>query len=240
VRGAADRVALFTPALAVELRTNRLGGAVQWQGATLFLSDAGYFTPITAPGTQPCRRADVVIQGTPAPPVVSWEKPGAALRFEIPRGKGDVSRASALSLPATFDPLSKLNAQAQRQEFSIQVTDGARRTARVTSRPDEPALRCPEGEVVADARFGAMFIGRLPLTTERAPMLLCKVWKGRTFGRLRWCSTRRKAGRSSWPTWSGYAPRSSRRALSGQPWTIGPLRMPRTPYVDLFSPLSSC
>jgi hypothetical protein len=122
----------------------------------------------------------VVIPGNPALAVVSWEKSGAALRFEIPQGKGDLSRAAAITLRAAVDPLSKLNANGTEQGFSIQVKDGAGRTATVQTRSrsriapsrmaDEPALRFPQGEVVSDATFGDMFTGRLPLTTVRVPM----------------------------------------------------------------------
>ena len=42
--------------------------------------------------------------------------------------------------------------------------------ATVETRPDEPALRFPEGEVAADATFGDLFTGRLPLTAVRVPI----------------------------------------------------------------------
>jgi dienelactone hydrolase len=164
---AADRVPIFTPATASELTTNRLGGAVLAEGVTTFFCEAGYYTPMVRPGTEPCRRANVVIPGNPALAVVSWEKPGAALRFEIPPGKGDLSQAAAISLRAAVDPLSELNAEGKGQAFSIRVTDGAGKTATAATRADEPALRFPAGEVVADKTFGDMFTGRLPLTTVR-------------------------------------------------------------------------
>ena len=50
------------------------------------------------------------------------------------------------------------------------MTDGAGKTATVQTRPDEPALRFPQGEVVVDATFGDIFTGRLPLTTLRMPV----------------------------------------------------------------------
>ena len=50
------------------------------------------------------------------------------------------------------------------------MTDAAGKTATVATRPDEPALRYPAGEVMGDATFGDMFTGRLPLTTVRIPM----------------------------------------------------------------------
>jgi hypothetical protein len=50
------------------------------------------------------------------------------------------------------------------------VTDGAGKTATISTGPDEPALRYPAGEVVTDAVFGDMFTGRVPLTTVRIPL----------------------------------------------------------------------
>jgi hypothetical protein len=149
---------------------NRLGGAVQAEGVNTFFCDAGHYTPTTLPGSEPCRRTNVVIPGDPALAVVSWEKLGAALRFQVPPGKGDLSHAAAITLRAAVDPLSKLNAQGKPQAFSIRVTDGAGETATATTRADEPALRFPIGEVVEDKTFGDMFTGRLPLTTVRILM----------------------------------------------------------------------
>jgi hypothetical protein len=137
------------------------------EGVTTFFCEAGHYTPTMRPGTEPCRRANVVIPGQPALAVVSWEKPGGALRFQIPQGKGDLSQAAAISLRAAVDPLSELNAEDKGQAFSIRVTDGAGKTATATTGADEPALRFPAGEVMPDKTFGDMFTGRLPLTTVR-------------------------------------------------------------------------
>lgn len=168
---AAERIDVFVPATAGELTANRLGGAVLPEGVTTFFCEAGYYTPMVRPGSEPCRRANVVIPGNPALAVISWEKPGAALRFQIPEGQGDLSRAVAISLRAAVDPLSPLNAGGQGQAFSLRVTDGDGRTATATTRPEEPALRFPAGEVVEDATFGDMFTGRVPLTAVRIPLL---------------------------------------------------------------------
>jgi dienelactone hydrolase len=167
---AAERTPIFTPAIAGELTTNRLGGAVLPEGVTTFFCEAGYYTPTMRPGSEPCRRATVVVPGNPALAVVSWEKPGGILRLEIPQGKGDLSQAAAITLRAAVDPLSELNAHVTGQGLSIRVTDGMGNTATVQTRADEPALRFPQGEVVADATFGDMFTGRLPLTTVRMPV----------------------------------------------------------------------
>jgi len=167
---AAERVPIFTPATASELTTNRLGGAVQAEGVKTFFCEAGHYTPTTHPGSEPCRRTNVSIPGDPALVVVSWEKPGATLRFQIPQGKGDLSHAATLSLRASVDPLSTLNVKDKQQAFSIRVTDGAGKTATVSTRANEPALRFPVGEVEKDQMFGDMFTGRLPLTTVRILM----------------------------------------------------------------------
>ena len=66
--------------------------------------------------------------------------------------------------------MSELNAEGKGQAFSIRVTDGAGKTATAITRADEPALRFPAGEVMADTSFGDMFTGRLPMTTVRILM----------------------------------------------------------------------
>ncbi len=168
---AAERTVLFTPKDDSELNTNLLGGAVQATGTTLFFCEAGYFTPFMRPGTEPCRRVNVNIPGNPALAVVSWEKPGASLRFAIPQGKGDFSRAAAISLRAAVDPLSKFNAAGQEQAFTVQVTDGTGKTSAVHTRSAEPALQFPLGQTEDEPVFtGDLFTGRVPLTTVRFPL----------------------------------------------------------------------
>src|SRR5512136_371293 len=141
------------------------------QGVTLFFCEAGHYTPFMRPGTEPCRRVNVVIPGDPALAVVSWEKPGAALRFEIPQGKGNLSEATAISLRAAVDPMSNLNAQGKGQAFTVQLTDDAGKAAAVHARPDEPALQFPIGKVEKDQGIeGGLFSGRVPMTTVRLPL----------------------------------------------------------------------
>jgi dienelactone hydrolase len=169
--GADERAPIFTPATAGELKTNRLGGAVMAQGVTLFFCEAGHYTPTTRPGTEPCRRSTVVVPGDPALAVVSWEKRGAALRFEVPQDKGDLSQAAAISLRAALDPISPLNSSGQFQAFTVQLTDGAGKTAAVHTRSTEPALQFPIGKVEDGPGFeGGLFSGRVPMTTVRLPM----------------------------------------------------------------------
>jgi len=166
-----ERTVIFTPATADEFKTNRLGGATLAQGVTLFFCEAGSYTPFMRPGTEPCRRVNVVVPGDPALAVVSWEKPGAALRFEIPQGQGDLSQAAAISLRAAIDPISDLNPAGKGQAFTVLLTDGAGKTAAVHTRPDEPALQFPIGKVETDQGIeGGLFSGRVPLTTVRLPV----------------------------------------------------------------------
>ncbi len=166
-----ERTVIFTPAAGDEFKTNRLGGAALAQGVTLFFCEAGHYTPFTRPGTEPCRRVNVIIPGDPALAVVSWEKPGAALRFEIPQGEGDLSQAVAISLRAAVDPISDLNQEGEEQAFTVQLTDGAGKTAAVRTRPAEPALQFPIGKVENDKGIeGGLFSGRVPMTTVRLPL----------------------------------------------------------------------
>ena len=99
------------------------------------------------PGSEPCRRTYVTIPGQPSHAVVSWDKPGAALRFAVPEGAGDLSGYAALSLRAAVDPVSALNADVKPQAFTVRLTDGRGNSARVPTRPDEPALGFPPGFV---------------------------------------------------------------------------------------------
>lgn len=160
------RTVLFAPASDAELTVNRLGGQVSADAVTLHFCPEGYYTPFVKPGSEPCRRANVPVPGNPALAVVTWEKL-AALRFAIPEGKGDLSRAAAISLRVAVDPLSPLNPNGKNQTFATRLTDGKGMSATVATQPNEPALRFPPGEVEPDEMFGELFTGRAPLTTLR-------------------------------------------------------------------------
>lgn len=161
----ADRQPLLVPIGEAGLYTNLLGGSISREGVTAAFCKQGFFTSQQYPEMAACQRANLVVPGNPAVMVASWEAPDAALRFELPGG-ADLSAYSALSLRATLDPLSALNMPDAPQGFSIQLTDGAGNIAAVPTRPDEPALQFPPGEV-EDGFFGAMFNGRVPLTSIR-------------------------------------------------------------------------
>jgi hypothetical protein len=165
-----DRHPLFLPASEGELTTNRAGGSVTADGVTTFFCPEGYYTPFTRPGSEPCRRVNLTVPGQPAMAVISWEKPGAALRFALPAGKGDLSQATAISLRAAVDPMSPLNATGKPQSFSVRLTDGAGKTAGAATRPHEPALQFPPGVLEDDPLFGVHFSGRVPMTTIRLPL----------------------------------------------------------------------
>ena len=70
------------------------------------------------PGSEPCKRVNLVIPGNPAMLVVSWSESGAALRFSLPEAS-DLSQFSSLSLRAALDPLSPLNKAGAYQAFTI-------------------------------------------------------------------------------------------------------------------------
>ena len=125
----------------------------------------------------------MIVPGDPALAVVSWKNPGAALRFEIPQGQGDLSQAVAISLRAAIDPISALNPAGRGQAFTVLLTDGTGKTAAVHTRPDEPALQFPIGEVETDQGIeGGLFSGRVPLTTIRLPV---QDFKGIDLGDIR-------------------------------------------------------
>jgi len=161
---------LLVPATADELVTNLQGGSVTEQVITTHFCPEGYYTPDMMPGSEPCRRVNVVIPGNPALVVVSWAGPGGVWRFALPPGKGDLSGYTALSLRAAVDPLSELNAPGSYQGFSVRLTDRAGNTAAVATRAEEPALGFPAGLVEEDDFFGELFTGRVPMTTIRLPL----------------------------------------------------------------------
>ena len=167
----ADRHLLFLPADEKELATNRAGGSVSADGVTTFFCPEGYYTPFMRPGSEPCRRVNLTVPGQPAMAVISWDQLGAALRFALPEGQGDLSQAAAISVRAAVDPLSPLNPAGKTQSFSVRLTDGAGKTASVATRPAEPALQFPPGVLEDDPLFaGGHFTGRVPMTTIRLPL----------------------------------------------------------------------
>ncbi len=166
-----DRQSVMIPTDAEELATNRLGGEVVAEGVTTHFCPKGFYSAQMLPGSEPCRRNYVTVPGQPAHAVVWWEQPGAAWRFELPEGAGDLSDYSTLSLRAAVDPASPLNAAGQAQAFSVQLTDRAGNRAAVQTRPDEPALGFSPGEMrEVTATETGFFTGRVPLTTIRVPL----------------------------------------------------------------------
>lgn len=168
---AAHRQTLMLPATAEELTTNLLGGEVTADGATTHFCPKGFYSARTLPGSEPCRRNYVTVPGQPSHAVVSWEKPGAALRFALPAGAGDLSGFGALSLRAAVDPASPLNAAGSPQAFTVRLTDRSGNSAAVPTRPGEPALSFPPGLMQDDSSLETgFFTGLVPLTTIRLPL----------------------------------------------------------------------
>jgi hypothetical protein len=165
-----DRFPILLPADESELKTNLAGGEVTAQGVTTFYCEEGYYTPMVKPGSEPCKRVNLVIPGNPAMVVLSWEKSGASLSFSLPTAS-DLSQFSAISLRAAVDPLSPLNDAGVTQSFTIQLVDQDGNTASMSTRENEPALQFPEGSKEEDDVFeGGLFSGRVPLTSIRMPL----------------------------------------------------------------------
>lgn len=162
------RLPLLTPASADEFTTSLIGGGVSSEGVTTLFCPEGSYTPFTAPELADCRRSHVVVPGQPAHAVVSWEEPGASLRFELLPGVDNLLLFDTVSVRAAIDPLSSLNAAGESQSFSVRLTDRQGNNAVVPVRADEPALRFPEGEL------GELFFD-VPLFTGRAPLLPVRI-----------------------------------------------------------------
>jgi hypothetical protein len=58
-----DRLPLLLPANEAELETNLTGGSVTAEGVTTFYCEEGYYTPFVKPGSEPCKRVNLVIPG---------------------------------------------------------------------------------------------------------------------------------------------------------------------------------
>jgi len=165
-----DRFPLLLPADASELTTNLAGGSLTADNVDLTYCEMGYFVPSMKPGSEPCKRVNLVIPGHPAMIAASWLQQGAALRFSLPAGS-DISDYASVSLRAALDPLSPLNQPGSTQAFSVQITDGQGKAASVRTQTDEPALRFPEGNEEENDTFeGGWFTGRVPLTSIRVPL----------------------------------------------------------------------
>jgi hypothetical protein len=150
------------------LTTHLLGDQVTAKGVATHFCPKGFYSANSLPGSEPCRRNYVTIPGQPPHAVVSWEEPGAALRFALPEGAGDLSGYTTLSLRAAVDPASPLNAAGSPQAFSVQLTDRAGNRAAVQTRPGEPALGFPPGMMQDDPAMPTdFFTGLVPLTTIR-------------------------------------------------------------------------
>ena len=111
----------------------------------------------------------MTVPGQPAHAVVAWEKPGAALRFALPEGAGDLSGYATLSLRAAVDPASPLNAAGSPQAFSVQVTDRAGNSATVQTRPGEPALGFPPGTMQDDSQHADWLLHRARAADHHPP-----------------------------------------------------------------------
>ena len=76
-----------------------------------------------ARNSQPAAARMSSCPGQPAHAVVSWEAPGASLRFDLLPGVDNLLLFDAVSVRAAIDPLSPLNAAGAPQAFSVRLTD---------------------------------------------------------------------------------------------------------------------
>jgi dienelactone hydrolase len=177
-----DRLPLLIPATAAELETNLAGGDVISENLAITYCKEGYYTPSMNPGSEPCKRVNLVVPGNPAMIVASWSRKEGALRFSLPEER-DLSQFSAISLRAAVDPLSTLNKVDTYQAFTIQLVDRQGNTASVRTRMDEPALRFTPGYEEKNESFdGGLFTGRVPLTSIR---MLLRDFTGVNFAEIR-------------------------------------------------------
>ncbi|MFN8466715.1 MAG: hypothetical protein U0X20_14245 [Caldilineaceae bacterium] len=167
---AKNRQPLFVPASGEELTTSPAGGSVTTGEIRTTFCPEGWFSSLSTPGTEACRRNTVTVPGQPAHAAIEWDKPGGALRIALPKGVGMLNFFDAISVRAAVDPLSPLNQAGKGQGLAIQLTDGMGKTAILHTRPDEPALHFPDGNTLDDTTFGPIFTGLAPLTTIRFPM----------------------------------------------------------------------
>jgi hypothetical protein len=165
-----DRLPLLLPANDSELKTNLAGGAVTAEGLKTLFCEEGHYVPSMNPGSEPCKRVNMVVPGNPAMVVVSWPEKGATWNFSLPKAT-DLSQYSSISLRAALDSLSELNEKNGTQAFTVQLVDKNGNMASVHTRADEPALRFPLGiETENDTFEGGWFTGRVPLTSIRMPL----------------------------------------------------------------------
>jgi hypothetical protein len=169
---AGDQLALLVPRGRSETSQNLLGGGVQADSVSVRYCEAGYYTPITDPGTEPCRRVSYNQPGNPSQFILNWNKLDAALRVFIPDGGIDTGPYDAVSLRVAVDPLSPLNAPDVAQTFSLRLSDGEGKSASVVLGPSEPALAFPSGARGLSNLFSGVetYTGHVHMSDIRVPL----------------------------------------------------------------------
>jgi hypothetical protein len=123
-----------------------------------------------APDRADCRRAQLVVPGSPALAQVSWEASGGTMALLLDEPV-DLSGAASVGVRVAVDPLSSLNPRGEAQAFSLRITDAAGKEAKVPVGADAAALRYPAGLAQDDEYFdGQRFTGPAPLMPVRVPL----------------------------------------------------------------------
>lgn len=159
-----DATTLLVPQGEADVVALVAGGTVTADGVALVGCDPRYVVEFDPA----CRTTSLTVAGYPARTVLSWERPGGALRLEVGQ---DLSGYAAFSLRAAVDPLSGANPQGVTAGLTVRLTDGSGATAELTTAEDEPALRYPGGGLEhLEWLGGDVFTAPLFLATVRLPL----------------------------------------------------------------------
>ncbi|MFN2107824.1 MAG: trypsin-like peptidase domain-containing protein [Candidatus Promineifilaceae bacterium] len=159
---------LFRPTGEAELSRNLLGGQVLAENLTLTFCPQGTAVFEAGSALAACHRLAANHPGNPPQMLVTWDKPGAALRLTLPEGGIDLSGHAALHLRAVPDPLSGLNPPGENMAFTVSLTDANGQSASVPVPAAEAALAYPAGEIITGEP--QRFSGHVQMSSLRIPL----------------------------------------------------------------------
>jgi peptidoglycan/xylan/chitin deacetylase (PgdA/CDA1 family)/dienelactone hydrolase len=96
---------------------------------------------------------------------LAWSAPGASYAIQLPSGRRNLGRFTAISVRAAIDPTDELNRDGRPQSFSIVVRDMYGGVARAVATRSEPALAYPRNDPLETRPATANVLGsiRIPL-----------------------------------------------------------------------------